>query len=260
MRPWSPRTLAEGQTLRYHLPPLELWIQRTGEECRIGSLPASSEAQPGTIEDVAAFPAEIDLLRFAVPADMNRLSVRPMPPDRSLVVRPAESLSILAGHATELFVSVPLFWNVALGREVGAPVSLCEIPSVTLTKSWFGENTAGESCYALKTRALHALGEDAGELNRFYCHIRLRNGGSSTFLLERFCLQTPALALYAGADNKLWSSDVKVSLRGGGTPAVVTHSDRSPAGAPGSRLVSPARHKVSQKFVLRALDQIRSKI
>lgn len=257
MPPWKIRAAPPGETLRYALPPIEMWVRRTREECLVGVLPGAGEARDNTVESGAEVPEKIAWRRFAVPPEMTVLRVRPATPDRSLVVRPADSLSILAGHATDLFVSVPLSWRVELGRSRDSMTILDEVPSVTLTKSWFGENTGGEPCYALKTRALHVLGDERA--NRFYCRVHLKNDGALPFVLERFCLQTPALALYAADNGRLWTNDVRVSLRQEGAPVGVPHIEAPPAQCPGALLVTPARRNVSQRRAFRALDPFRSK-
>lgn len=210
------------------------------------------------IEDAAELSESLTWRRFMLPAAMCRINVQPVLPDRPLVVRPADAISLVPGHKTILFVSLPLWFRLDVHGDGLETAALMEVPSVVLSKSWFGLPDNGEPCYALKTRARHSLAELSGDLNRAVCFLELINSTPDLLVFERFCLRAPNLTLFTVADGPLWCGDVQARFQGVDAPVLVRHEAGAPRHAPDATVVTPARVPAPVNLRDRAFSHVKS--
>ncbi len=254
---WQALPLAPGEHRLYTLPPRRVYVSRIPDECRVAVTDADGESANAQ-DRVDALPPDLTWTRFMVPSELTQVALRPVLPDRPLVIRPAEAVSIVPGHRTILFVSLPVWFRVELSGDSAAPVTLMETPSLTLSKSWFGVPDNGESCYALKTRARHSMADLTDTRNRAICFLKLQNRSTEVLLIERFCLRTPTLRLYRASDDRLWCSDVTAVFTGRDAPVLVKAAAATPRHAAESVLLAPPRQPIAGSVRERTYSHVRS--
>ncbi len=209
MQNWEPMELAPGQGRRVDVGPLRLWIRRTEHEWRLawaGNEPLA-ERWDGTADDDP--PDHAEWHRWAAVAGQHRLQLRPVLPDRSLVVRPDAPLYIPTGVKLRIYVRVPVWIRVTAGDAV-----LTEIPSVHLSNTWFGAPDAGELSWALKTAAQHAPEDIPAGEHEALCRVDVHHKGTEQLELNRLFLRAAHLRIYLAA-GRLWTNGIKAIYEGG---------------------------------------------
>jgi hypothetical protein len=149
----------------------------------------------------------------------------PAMPDRSIVVRPASPLKVPADRDALFFTSIPVWVRVIAGSR--DHITLCELPSLTLSNTWFGDPTAGELCYALRTRAVRTLEEVETRANTAICPITVRNRAPKELNFERLCVRVEHLNVYRSPD-RLWTNELEVRFQGEEQSSQVTIEREAP--------------------------------
>lgn len=235
----QPRLLTPGKIIEAIFPPRCVFIRRTEDECLLADSESKAEgSRDNSVSEAESPPDELNWRRFIVSPDFTRVAVRSVLPDRPLVARPADPVSLPPGHHTTFFVSIPVWFRVEALHPGGETLFLQDIPSLVLSKSWFGQPDSGEPCYALKTRARHKLADLTDSLNRAVCFIKLVNHSAEMLQIERLCLRVPNLALYLAENGLLWCGDVRIDFSGSNNPMTVKHGKEPPAHAADPRLTS----------------------
>ena len=175
---FGPVDLDDGEGLHLAFGPLRVAVWRSGDrlltDFRRGDEHATLRSSLASIPDAAG--------AALVGGEAN---VRPVLPDRALVVRP-ETPTTLAPHS-ELSVWVGLPVWLALSDELWFQV---DVPKLT----WFGPSMSdGELAYAGRTR-LRAR-RDATSSSRAECNVILRNEAETPLVLDRVRIPLPRLGL-----------------------------------------------------------------
>lgn len=253
-------------TARWQIGPLDLWVARNttgagrpeGYEWRL-----APEYDPDPVIDRSSFvrpaspyaPAVASkVLRFATPTGDGQLSLAARLPDRDVVVRSDPPLRLVAGHALDVYIGIPIWIAVRVGD-----AELVQIPTVRMPQTWFGPSPReGELCYALRSRARLAASEMPRRANRAISVLSVRNEGPDDLLLERLKIPIPNLALYRATDGTMWCQRLAVLRPFGGDEVQVEVGDGPPALAGAVELESPARRIGSPNMLIRALGALLS--
>jgi hypothetical protein len=236
---------------------LRIWIMRhklnwsvCSEELPVASIEPLHSASP---------PSNPTWQRFVAPQEMDRVRLAPVLPERSLIMRPGVPIKIVPGHTAHLFVTLPVGVRIEINGG-GKAANLCELPSQTLSKSWFGVGASeGEICYALKTRARQSIEEltDTHQ-GRAICPVQLRNDSHDPLPFTRLCLRTRHMALYGTPDGRLWTNLTTVTHKDSTTPEQVAFADGPPKQANNTVLLCPPREAVTHLFAKHALGGLLS--
>jgi hypothetical protein len=135
----------------------------------------------------------------------------PALPDKPVVVRPEASIRIPGKQTAMFFVGIPLWVRITVGKD--RAMNLCEIPTMNLSKTWFGDVISGELGYSLKTRAMRDLSGVEPRASRATCSVLIDNSSASDLTFQRLCLHTEHLALFR-SEKRLWANQVNVLYRG----------------------------------------------
>ena len=101
-------------------------------------------------------------------------------------------------------------------------LSLCEIPTVVLSKTWFGDTMSGESCYSLKSRAVRDL-SSITPAGRAVCPVRVFNATASEMELQRMCIHVEHLGIFR-TGKRLWTNQVEINYRGDERSSQISYS------------------------------------
>ncbi len=255
---WAPIPMGGDTHATRRIGPLQVWVSRWQDECRIAFQRDEVDAFEGK-PSPACKPDDIDWNRWVGHVDESTVcTLTPVLPPRPVIVKPAMPLQVLPGERLDLFVSVPVWVRISLKAESSRKtVDLLEEPTVVLSNSWFGSPVDGELCYALKTSARRRLEDLRQDLYRAVCPLTIRNETGEAFGFDRLCIRVQYLGLYAG-DSHLWTNHGTLLYRGDARVDGVKFDPGSPALDQASRLLSGPRETPRRGGVQRAFDSIRT--
>jgi hypothetical protein len=231
---------------RWHIGPLELWIQHLAGEWRLAWRSGEELMQPVASYELG-LPltqpeSDMQVCRFSLHESGKPLRLVPTLADRPVVVRPEMPLVIPSGEEVTLFVSTTLWVSVSAGQH--APV-LVEMPTLRPSDTWFGPNTRqGELCYASRTLAHTRMKDVVTRPHRAITPVHIRNHSHERLLLERLSVPVPLLTLYENKAGEFWTQSVLLERSG--------RDDQTRLQLGDSRL--PANKAMKQVGVPRQLD------
>jgi len=192
---------------------LDLWLRRFAGEWHFAmERNVQDEDRPcHWICEVA--PAKLAWERWITGDNSVDVTLRPRPPDRSVVVRPEMAVRLQPGQSTVFFVGLPL-WLEALAGPLEKPVTLQEFPSVQLSSSWFGSPQEGELAYAMRTNAHRSPESLLARPHRCICPLQVKNASDEMLAFERVCIRCQHLQVYRGTE-RFWTNTVRLSYRTG---------------------------------------------
>lgn len=251
---WTRRALEAETTVRWRIGPLSLWLSRAGTEWQL-ALQREPDGEGRSVESAAdGPPADVKWRRWVAGDGDGTAGPLPVLPDRPLILRPESPITIPGGREAVFFVSIPVWVRVEAGDP---PETLCEEPTVVLSKSWFGTPTEGELCYALRTTARRSIEGMSPAVHRALSPIAIANDAATPLHFERLCLRTEYQRIYRGTD-RLWTSLGRVSYRGGEQLSHVEFEADAPPMAGRAELLTDARRVVDRGgFIFRSFESLR---
>ena len=252
---WRPFKIEQDQCLSWQIGPLKLWLQRTENEWHLASERAPEEEDALGPATPCNKPEQMQWKRWTASGESNLVQNIPVMPDRSIIVRPETPLTIPHGNQALFYVTIPVWVRVAVGQN--AQMTLCEEPTVILSHSWFGQPTAGELCYSLRTSARRTLDRLGRRPHGAVCPVRVQNDAAVQLDFERLCVQVNHLNIYAGKGH-MWTNEVKVTYKGEEKPTEIDFAQRSPTGDDVGELITEAREPLSRGFMQKGFDTFKS--
>lgn len=250
-RPWGDVDLEEDGERRTEIGPLRLRIRHSKGEIWLAHTRDHADG-PG---DRGAVPGadEPEWVRWAVPDGTHRVRLWPVFPDRPLVARPEKSFHLVRGAQVRVYVRVPLSVRVELPDP--PEVTLQEIPTVTLSDTWFGDFTEGELTYYLPTTARREIRPEHFAPHLAACPLQLSNSSTDNLEVEKIALRVAHLSIF-GRDGELWADETSVRYRGAEEGSEIRISGRPPREASGAALVTPPRVPRERGFRARTFARL----
>ena len=175
------------------------------------------------------------LTRYATASDTTKLHILPVLPDRTVVTRPENPLTILPGTRVTLYVGSPVWARLLQGHDE----MLGDVPVSPPKEAWLGPSTReGELCYATHTYGRLSLDEVAHAPHRVMTAVTIENRAQQPFMCERVNLPVRRLSVYASADGRLWTESVTLE-REGELANLVVDPKPPPIAAQASRVTGP---------------------
>ncbi len=193
----------------------------------------------------SAEPAKKDWSRWALKKPSAAVSLKPVFPDKSVVVKPEVPFHLLPGVQVRVYVRVPLW--VAVASSSKDEQLLSEFPAVVLSLTWFGTPMEGELCYWISSSARRQITTDLYKSHLAICPVQLKNSSEEDLLVDKLCLRVRWLSLF-DAEGQLWSNETKVSYKGSDMVSQVSVSSGAPREAPGATLRSGPREHLRRSF------------
>lgn len=252
---WKRRTLRPGQVLRWQIGPLDLIVQRTDKEWMLThTAQAGVEARSSVVES-ASMPEVADWRRWAAREMDRSLQMTPVTPDRPVIARPEDPFTILPGDDATFFISIPVWIRVSAGN--GEMRMLCEVPSLTLSNTWFGTPTEGELCYGLRIHARRSVEELTERPYRAICPLHVRNPSEIPLEFLRLCLRMEHLGVYRG-NRHLWTNEVRVRYRGADQRSEIEFGDGPPPYDGAGEPIGEARNPQERNLLVRTFENLRA--
>lgn len=203
----------------------EIWIDRRYEDQLDPADPPVSEHPPE--------PAEWS--RWAVGGSSSKLQLSPVFPDLPVVVSSEYPLKIIPGTGIDIFTRIPVWIRFSWGREQHV---ITEIPTVKLSKTWFGIPVEGELAYWSTTKARRSLSEVEGKPYVVNCPIRITNDSSEDLNFEKFCYRVERLKIFQSG-GELWSDETRIRYRGEDQISDISMSGKLPGEMEGTLMNGP---------------------
>jgi hypothetical protein len=254
---WEPVSLKENVLYQVDFSTLTVWLKRSGEDWYLASRRSDKETAPGPLREIkeSRIPKDPSFSRWVVGGDLSTVQFIPAMPDRSIVVRPAAPLRVPADRDALFFTSIPVWVRVTAGSPEG--ITLCELPSLILSNTWFGEPTAGELCYALRTGAVRTLEEIETRAYAAICPVTVRNRAPKELNFERLCVRVEYLSVYQSPD-RLWTNELDVRFQGEEQSSQITIGREAPGYAKQLTKVCGARQPAERTLLKQSFSVLRS--
>ena len=253
---WGDYELDLGEAVCWEIGPLRLWLHRGPSEWRLGHDWAEDEpAGFWRLVRPSTPPADgVHTERFAVRETGAAVQLRPLPADRPVVARPKTPFRVQPGHSSRIFISSPLWVEVASGDD---PLPLREFATRRMSDTWFGATTRdGDLSYALKTSARTNLEELPRVAYRLVTPVVIDNRAETPLVVDRLSLPVPFLSIYGTPGGDAWSEEVHMVSSEEGEMAELDLRSGPPAEAEGADRVSEPRRVAEQGHLFRAFGSL----
>lgn len=243
---WKVISVPESGTGLLEIGPLHLHLRMQESELRIG------HAGPGVER------GQIHWSRWAPRSDWNgELRLRPVLPERTIVVRPEEEFWLGQGAEARIYVRVPVLVQVEAADRPGA--ALLTLPTQVLSDTWWGSAEEGELCYYLETNARRMVQPGEYLEHLCVCAIDLVNRSQDALLVDRIALRTAFLNVYRDGE-RLRGSDTLVHYRGADLESELSVADGPPPDADSPELLTDAPETMARGFSARTFARLRSSL
>jgi len=207
---WSVRRINDDRVTLIRLGSLRLWLARAEREWGY----AVEHGELSQVMDIAQVPEDVVPKDLAWTATLfkdapREFFLRPVLPDRPLVVKPQGAAVIPDGEDATFYILLPAHIEMVVSAS-GHEVVLGSVPSRTLSDTWFGPPTEGELCYSLPFNTEQDEQDLSPLPHDIVWPVEIRNRSSEDLRFEKLCLRPNYVGLYSG-DTHLWSSPVSIT-------------------------------------------------
>lgn len=223
---WQPHALGPNDWRLWEAGTLRLWAKRQHSEWRVTSCRTAEERGELNLGQDEAPPPEGPWKRWAFAEEDALVTVSPAMPEMPLVVRPDAPIRIPQGNEVLFFVSVPVFLQLYIGPAKKGLIH--EEPTLVLSQTWFGDPTAGELCYALRTSGSRDLAGIKKGQHRAVCPVLIRNASDEELNFEKLCIRTMHVNIHRGL-QRLWTEQIQVTYQGEKRFSEISYAKSPPA-------------------------------
>lgn len=262
---WGRHTVAIDRTDFWQVGPLKLWLQSSPYRMNVrwmnsgDFLDGHVRAVPGSRDSNGAVLAvPVDALSSTAAHSLNTPSeviLSPVLPDRAVVVRLNEVISVLPGEDVTFYMIVPLWMRIELAD--GSKL-IGEIPTFRLSDTWFGPmSSLGSLCYAAPGEMYLDLRSVPLRPHCVITAITIRNLGGDSLKLERLNIPFPRLSLFYSQRSGFWTDRLTLERREDNEMANLRLDRQPPAeAAPTQFVVGPRAAGADTNSVVRAFSSI----
>ena len=233
--------------LNLNLGGLQVWIQHRNSEIWIAHTYA--EEQDNGPQDP---PENLPWSRWAFKSDQDKVEVKPVFPDLPIVIISEYPLTISPGSKIQIFTRIPIWMRVSFP---GSGYILKEIPSVALSKTWFGTPLEGELCYWSTTKARRSLEAVEAKPYLVNCPIWITNKDSEDLHFDKFCFRVERLGIHR-YNNQLWAGETQIVHHGEDSNSEITMTGKLPSGFGRGELLTKARNPVQSSLATRTFKKL----
>jgi hypothetical protein len=151
---------------------------------------------------------DIKWTRIVCSHSSNTIKLKPMLPDKQIVLESENQIRILPKQQILFFIKIPLFIQIYNGD---ANSMLLELPTVELSKTWTGTMTSGSPGYSL----YDDFKTDYTNINKHnitICPLIIKNNTKNKFFdFNRITLYSQYLNIYKG--KKLWANETLITYQ-----------------------------------------------
>ncbi|MDW7679245.1 MAG: DUF432 domain-containing protein [bacterium] len=249
---WETVRIESGKLIKWRLGPLFIWCKKINEELRVAHrILESTNTEERTIQST---PKNIDWMRFTLHPKFDKIHLVPAFPDRPVVIQPETIFKLTRDTSAKIYVRVPLWIAIEL---IGVTkTTLIEIPSVTLSNTWFGSFFDGRLCYWITSGAQRVYRKKLSRPYLAVCPILLTNNSGEELSVERICLQVSGLSLFFDGEQ-LWSDDVSILYKGAERGSQIEATGKPPHEAAAAKLIGQPRQPQKKSFIAKTFASLK---
>lgn len=220
----------------------EIWIDHRYRE----------ELDPDALENLAQPPEPAEWARWAVGGESGEAHFSPVLPDLPVVVASEYPLMVIPGATIDIFTRIPIWLRISWGESRHV---IAELPTLQLSKTWFGTPREGELAWWSSTKARRSLSGVEQKNYVVNCPIRITNSSSEDLNFEKFCFRVERLKIFS-TQSELWADETLISYRGEDQHSDITMTGKLPEGIEKGTLMSPPRQEVHSSLATRTFKKI----
>lgn len=248
---WLSIQLNENEAVSWSVENTTVYVQQI-----VGDLVVATEnTKVAAIDDkvlpVTSLPIGLEWKRWAFEKEFHEVRFWPILPNKPLVVKTRIPIIIPPKSSIELYINLPIWLEISVMQE-GKNSVLDVIETSKLSNTWYGTHFEGELGFALKSRARRSLEDLDTEPLRAVCLFKVSNRSNDSIPVEKIRIHSEHLNLYQ-AQERLWTSSVKVSIRDREEGAEVQYEPSAPPIISGATLIRGSK-KAHHRYTL--LDKL----
>jgi len=243
---WQKKLLPGIDPIYEQYGPLRIWLKCDGDELQM----AHEYVDEAISSDEANPPVGEAWQRWTLKRGIKDFQLLPILPDLPLVVRPESSFKLLPGVRTNIYVRIPIWISGILGGH-----TLFELPTIRLSKTWFGDFYNGEVCYWLLSSARKEIKPDSTPDYLAISPIEVVNRSAQVLQMDKLCHRVRKLSLYHNG-TELWSNKTTVNYQGDNKISEIEFTNKPPAQAGSNKALSRARDQVGKSFTAKTFNSI----
>lgn len=249
---WGEHEISDKKMCSFAIGDVQFWCKKLKNEIQLAySRKSSGEQALARSENP---PENVTWSRWALKKEHPKIRISPIFPDRPIVVKPESALKISLNAQAKIFVRVPIWIKIELtNREATV---LFELPTVTLSNTWFGNFADGELCYWISSGARPEIEPDPSRPYLAICPIALINNSERDLLVDKICLRVSNLSLFFD-ETQLWADEAKITYKGEEAISQIDFTGKTPSKAPQAKLISAPRIPVKKGIVAQTFASIK---
>lgn len=247
---WGDLSLEAGQTRYISVGNLRLWIMQKDMDLWLGYKHTESQNVRNSGDHNP--PDDLEWSRWAFKFGMEKVRLTPVFQDMPLVVKSEYPLKISSGTEIRIFTRVPVWIRVTLPNH---DYLLTEIPTVILSRTWFGTPLEGELCYHATTKARRNLSQVEVKSHVVNCPIVISNKAGDDLNFENFCYRVERLSIYQH-EKELWADETRIIHNGESLNSDVIMTGKLPEGISKNKRLSKPRKEVQKSLATRTFKRI----
>jgi len=206
----------------------------------------NTDQLPGTLDNNS---------RYVFRETTGLLNISPLLADRPIVSRPHTPFYLSAGEEVTVYVSSPLWLQLAVGSSPAK--ELQNIAIQRLSDTWFGPSTReGELCYATTTHCRINLDDIPQRPHRAITPVFICNQADTTLAVERLNVPAPLLPLYASTTGQLWTPKITLIREKDGDMAELKIDNKPPAESKHAARLGEPRETADSSVLFRAFNAV----
>jgi len=180
------------------------------EEWRISSWEGDQFAELPLEGEIRDLPSSLEWRRWDGGAGDLEFQLRPSFPEYPVIAKPKPALTISPGGHALFYIGIPASLEV-YGQCDGTLRKLASLSTDSLSKSWHGDRSAGQVCYALRTRARRSFDPSDWPEHDIVVAVDLKNESSEAFLFDRLFLDLGHFSIF-NHEGHLWSNACQIRI------------------------------------------------
>ena len=255
---WDQYDIEQNVCYMMQLGPLSAWIRKIDDEIHIATQRTEESLSNVTAEPkfeiCEQIPKDITWTRYIIENNAKLISLKPIMPDRAVLVRPEEPLKLPAGRKATFYVRIPIWVNIEIASSAFA--GLCELPTIEQSNIWFGDAVSGELCYSLRSKARRKFIDFTPMSHRVICPVVIQNKSKETIDISRICIQSQHLNIYS-AESLMWTNDIEITFQTDDYSGSIFYSNKPSELKPKAKLITTARVPKKKTLLKRSLGTFR---
>jgi hypothetical protein len=261
---WNPVSIDPDILYQAGFSVVTVWLKHIGDELhlatKLSSMVSNEQSPPLPLSPVDGTALErllkeLEFSRWVVGENLTSIQFIPAMPDRPLVIRSEVALHVPPGQDALFFAGIPVWLRMLIQPPDGT--SLEEIPSQTLSNTWFGEPAAGELCYSLPFEAHRTADELAVHPCTAICPITILNRAPKDLAVQRLRVPVEHFAVYRDKEQ-LWTNELEVHLSGDEQSSQITIGREAPRFTNNPEILCSARQPAGKTFLKQSFSFLRS--